>query len=488
MKIVQIAENLIYGDGVSNCILSLSRMLDELGYSNIIMALNIDNRITRDRHIVQGKICELRDLDENNIIIYPFSGGSILNYIVENLPHKKILVYQNVTTPDFFRGIDYPAMQFCLWGIFDASKTAGNYLKSIVLSQYSKDNLVEMGWKAEDVSILPLINVNTDIPKANSKLMDKYNDGYVNILFTGRVAPNKKIEDIIKVFSCYQKNYNAKSRLILVGNTGYKNYYYALLAYSQRLKAENVVFTGHVSNEDLEAYYAVADVFLCMSEHEGFCIPLVEAMKREIPIIAYQAAAVPDTLGEAGVLVETKDERVLADIIEQLISDLDYREKIVQSQNQRLNFLGLENYKSDLDDIIKAVCQTEEFSYVSPKEELVISYLEKLKPDCIDKLIQLQKNFEKIIIYGIGKVGKWLLAEIENELGDKIIICDNTFPEKDYNRIAVLKHKECVEQYPNALYIITVQNACVDIIAGLLSNNISKQNIRFFNSSSGKIV
>ncbi len=490
MKIVQISPGLAYGDGVTNCVFSMAKMLDELGYSNNIIAFNVDRRIS-DNHLMEKNIYELKDLEENDIIMYHFSLGGVLNYSVENLPYKKILVYHNVTIPAFYRGIDYQAMQLCLWGICDASHTAGNYLKGIALSEFSKNNLIEMGWRAEDVSVLPLININDCEIEANRELVDKYNDNYVNILFTGRIEPHKKIEDIIKVFCSYQKDFNTKSRLILVGGTAHKNYYQALQDYIQQLKVDNVIFTQHVSNEDLEAYYAVSDVFLCMSEHEGFCIPLVEAMKRKIPIVAYSAAAVPDTLGEAGILVNTKDERKIAGIIDRLISDLDYKEQIVRSQERRLNFLGLENYKSELKNLIEEVNQIEEYSYAFEGQKIVDLFSEKIKPDYIYSVSQLQQNFEKVIIYGIGKVGKAFLIECkeyECNLLDKCIICDNTFSEKQYNDIDVLKHKECVTKYPEALYIITVQNAYVDIICDLIHDNIAKENIKFYNAFIQKIV
>lgn len=491
MKIVQILMGLSYGDGISNCVLSIARMLDELGYVNSIITFGILDKRINDTRILEMSIDTPIVLDDDDIIIYHMGGGNAINYIVEHLPYKKILVYQNVTVPEFYRGIDFQAMQLCLWGIYDASKSAGNYLKAITLSKFSKENLIEMGWRPEDVSVLPLINMNDAVIETNSKMIEQYTDDYVNILFTGRIEPHKKIEDIIKGFCSYQKEFNEKSRLFLVGRAVRKNYFQTLQDYVQRLNVNNVIFTGHVSNEDLEAYYAIADIFLCMSEHEGFCIPLVEAMKRKIPIVAYSAAAVPDTLGNAGVLVYTKNERVTARIVDRLITDLDYKEEIIQSQNQRLNFLGLENYKSELKDLIEEVNQTEEYSYAFEKKEIFVPFPGKIRPDYIQSLKELQRDFEKIIIYGIGRVGKrllWRCGKAEKDLLDKMIICDNMFPDQEYEHIDVLKHEECVVKYPEALYVITVQNAYVDIIADLLSDNIARENIKIYNACAEKIV
>lgn len=492
MKIVQIYERLSYGDGVSNCILSISEILDELNYPNNIITFYGDKRI-KNEHIIEKEFYNQIDIDADDIVMYHFSIGSQLNYIIENLSVKKILVYHNVTEPVFFRGINDELVKACLWGLYDASKTAGRYLKSIVLSEFSKSQLVEMGWKAEDILVMPLIRNDGERAAANQKIVDRYHsDGYVNVLFTGRMAPHKKIEDIIRIFSYYQKHFNNKSRLILTGETGFANYYEALIDYIQILETEDVIFSGHVSDEDLEAYYAVADIFLCMSEHEGFCIPLVEAMKREIPIIAFSAAAVPDTLGGSGILVNVKDEKEIACNMNRLIVDFDYKRKIIDSQNKRVNSLGLNNYIQELKGLIEETAQIKTYSYSFEKQDIFVSYnVKSSKPAYINDLKKLSEKKEQVIVYGIGKVGKNLVRECEEdgyELTKKIIICDNAFEKKEYHGIPVMKHEECVKKYPHALYIITVQNACVEIIANLIGSNIGKNNIKFLNCSARKLV
>lgn len=489
MKITQIIGGLDYGDGRGNCVLAISQMLDELIIKNNILTLRCDNRIQKENvHIFN--IHESIKANEDDIIMYHFGVGESLNYIIENLPYKKILVYQNVTTPNFFRGINDNLVKGCLWGLYDASKTAGKYLKSIVPSEYSKKNLLEMGWRAEDISVLPLIKTNGLITNPNKEIADLYKDGYANVLFTGRIAPHKKIEDIIKIFAYYQKNLNIKSRLIFVGNIKFQNYYEALKDYVVSLNVENVIFTGHVSEDDLEAYYSVADIFLCMSEHEGFCIPLVEAMKRKIPIIAYSSTAVPDTLGGAGVLVDTKEEKEVCKMIDRIICDPQYREDVIISQNERLSALGLENYKDELIEIIEEVSRKDvATAYSFEKRNLSIPYLQETMNDC--GLAVIYQENEKVIIYGIGKIGKRVFEKCKklgNDFLKKTIICDNDFKEDTYCGIPVLRHQECVLKYPDAMYIITVQRSCVSIIADLIKDNIKAENIKFYNASANKIV
>jgi glycosyltransferase involved in cell wall biosynthesis len=160
----------------------------------------------------------------------------------------------------------------------------------------------------------------------------------VNILFVGRVAPNKKIENLIRVFGIYQKYFNRKSRLFLVGSYDENGTYYTKLEkYIALSGVDNVVFSGHIKLNEVLAYYHLADIFLCMSEHEGFCVPLVEAMFFGVPIIAYDRCAVKETLGGSGFLINEKDFLVFAKSIDYLIRNPEAREKIISAQKSRLS-------------------------------------------------------------------------------------------------------------------------------------------------------
>ena len=128
------------------------------------------------------------------------------------------------------------------------------------------------------------------------------------MLFVGRVIPNKKFEDVIRAFHAYRTRHNPRSRLLLVGSySGFERYLAMLQSLIARLGTPDVHFLGHVSNEELTALYDVADLFLCASEHEGFCVPIVEAFYKRVPVLAYAATAVPATMDGGGVLYDTKD-------------------------------------------------------------------------------------------------------------------------------------------------------------------------------------
>jgi glycosyltransferase involved in cell wall biosynthesis len=173
----------------------------------------------------------------------------------------------------------------------------------------------------------------------NAFLHRLFRDGRINILFVGRVAPNKKIEDLIKVTFYYKKFISPLVRLIIVGKTtALPAYYHALVKFADDflLAPEEICFTGHLPDDEMFAVYRAADVFLSLSEHEGFCLPLVESMIFDLPIIAYDSTAVPDTLDGAGILIRDKRAERVAELLDIVTRDQNLRENIIRGQRERL--------------------------------------------------------------------------------------------------------------------------------------------------------
>jgi glycosyltransferase involved in cell wall biosynthesis len=168
---------------------------------------------------------------------------------------------------------------------------------------------------------------------------DILDDGLVNVLFVGRVAPNKKIEDHIRLAEVYKRYIDAYYRFIFVGRYDVVPRYYSTiraLMTEYRLLNDRFIFTGPVPDEELAVYYRHAAVYVSMSEHEGFCVPLVEAMAADVPVLAYAAAAVPDTLGGAGVQFAPKDMEYAAELLGALAFDDDLRAHVIAGQRRRL--------------------------------------------------------------------------------------------------------------------------------------------------------
>src|SRR5205085_2208248 len=149
------------------------------------------------------------------------------------------------------------------------------------------------------------------------------------IMFVGRVIANKKIEDVIRFFHAYQRTFNPRSRLLIVGaHSGFERYLASLHHLIGTLEQSNVHFVGHVSDEELVAFYEIADLFLCASEHEGFCVPLVESFYKQIPVLAYAATAVPSTMDGAGVLIEDRTPMHVARVVDAVVADACLQDRI----------------------------------------------------------------------------------------------------------------------------------------------------------------
>jgi glycosyltransferase involved in cell wall biosynthesis len=182
-------------------------------------------------------------------------------------------------------------------------------------------------------------------------------DGLVNFLFVGRIAPNKAIEDHIRLAEQYKRYIDAYYRFIFVGRYDVVPRYYAAvraLLSEYKMLEDRFIFTGPVPDAELAAYYRSASVYVSLSEHEGFCAPLVEAMAMDVPVLAYSAAAVPDTLGGAGIQFAPKDLELAAELLGMLAFEESPREEVLAGQRRRLNSFSDVVIKTRLADILSS--------------------------------------------------------------------------------------------------------------------------------------
>lgn len=355
MRISQIATTLSYGDAVSNDILAIKKVLTEAGYQNAIFAENISPKIEEG---TAGQIKDLPKTRDEDILLYHLSIGTPLNYKLADMRGKKVVVYHNVTPPHFFEEYDPLSVENTKQGLLGASFLAKHADYAIADSAFNRNDMKEMGYQCP-IDVCPILIPFADYDqKPNEKVLQQYkDDGYTNLLFVGRVAPNKKQENVIRAFYHYHKYYNPKSRLFLVGNWGgMEAYYNRLVGYIDRLDLSNdVIFPGHIKFDEILAYYRLADVFVCMSEHEGFCVPLVEAMKFSVPIVAYDTTAVGETLGKGGLLLDNNSPEYVSAAIHRVVSDNRLKKVILQGQKARLKDFQYEQIKKQLMGIIKRI-------------------------------------------------------------------------------------------------------------------------------------
>ena len=331
---------------------AIYRILKEEGFDTVIGAEAVDRRIPKD------EAAELKDLPkirEEDLVIYHGSTGSKLNFDIAGYPGRKIMIYHNITPPGFFRRYNKEARENMEYGYEGIRYLKDKFAYCIADSEYNKQELRRMGYECP-IDVCPILIPFEDYDREPSaKVLKQYRDGKKNWLFVGRIAPNKKQEDVIRAFYCYQRDYEPESRLFLVGNAGGMEIYEARLKnYIHVLGLdEKVIIPGHIPFDETLAYYRLADVFVCMSEHEGFCVPLAEAMHFGVPIAAYGCCAVPDTLGNRGPLLDSKEPEVAAAAANRLITDQALRAAILDGQKEMLQKYAYETVKSRVLSLLK---------------------------------------------------------------------------------------------------------------------------------------
>jgi glycosyltransferase involved in cell wall biosynthesis len=341
----QVLAKLSEGDAIGNEALGIQRVLRRAGYASEIFVEAAEPHLevlTRDYH-------ELVDFsDADNLLIHHFSIGSKASRTAYALPDRMALIYHNITPAEYFFGY-YPALAgYCYLGRRELCAYADRCVLALGASEYNRQELVAAGFSRTDV--LPVIADFSHLDGAPSPLVTAmFDDGWTNIVFVGRMAPNKRIEDVIRIFHAYQTCFNPRSRLLLVGShAGQERYVSALTHLLDELKQRNVVLTGHVSNAELTAFYDVADLFLCASEHEGFCVPLIEAFYKHVPVLAYAAAAIPSTMDGAGLMFDNKDPMYVATLMNGVLSDATAQERLALGQRDALERLQSKDFSRTL--------------------------------------------------------------------------------------------------------------------------------------------
>jgi len=279
------------------------------------------------------------DLPGRSIVIYHFSIGSDLTERFLSLPRSvtRVVCYHNITPSRYVRSLRPPMAKVLDEGRRQLDLLARATDFAIGDSTYNCDEMREAG--CPKTARVPLMWKRPDItPPPDPAVVSSYSDGAVNWIFVGRVAPNKKLEDVIRSFYYFRKTVHPHSRLFLVGSfAGMERYVSSLRALTVQLDLPGVIFTGHVTSSQLVAYYRLADLFVCMSEHEGFCLPLLEAMSFDVPVLAFEAAAVPETVGGGGVIFNRKDHPMVAETAGVMTAPGETRDRLVAAGRERLH-------------------------------------------------------------------------------------------------------------------------------------------------------
>ena len=349
-RIDQALPTFSYGDAIGNHVLALRAILRRRAAASEVFALAVHPRVAREAR----PWLDYGAFDApGNVCVFHFSIGTPMALDFTRLASRRVLIYHNVTPPEFARGVHRRMEEECRLGREQLRTLAPRTELAIGVSEYNRRELEEMGFAR--TAVVPII---VDFPAHDlppvPELLRRFRDGRTNVLHVGRFAPNKRIEDVVRAFHLYQR-IDPGARLLLVGtDAGLENYGAAVRDLAARLGTADVHFLGHVDFRELCTCYRVADLYLAMSEHEGFCVPLLEAMYFGVPIVAYAAAAVPATLGGAGLLVREKRFEEVAELMRLAVADAPLRERLVAAGRERLKDFAPERIEAALWETLAA--------------------------------------------------------------------------------------------------------------------------------------
>jgi glycosyltransferase involved in cell wall biosynthesis len=334
--VTQYVADLQTGDAVGDIVRAIDRLLKRWGVTATMAAAGWGTEL-------RGEVMPYQQagaVSGEHLHIYHFSVAcSPLTAHFKAQRGAKMLIYHNITPPQWFKGYDEGALWATGLARSELAGLKGHVDVAASYSAYNCQELRDLGF--ERVEQIPFVlDFSRFKVTADAALLAKLRDGGSdrhNVLFVGRLAPNKCQEDVVRAFFRYGRSIEPRSHLYLVGPHSIPTYVDRVRELIHGLGLdERVTLSGRVTDAELAAYYEGADAFLCMSEHEGFCVPLLEAMHYGVPVLAYAAAAVPDTMGPAGVLVRDKKFDEIAEMLHLLITDAALRQQIIEGQREQL--------------------------------------------------------------------------------------------------------------------------------------------------------
>jgi glycosyltransferase involved in cell wall biosynthesis len=350
-EVHQIVAALSPGDAVGNEAFEFQKLLRARGYQSEIYA-----------HALAPEMAALglpasdysnRKISPEAVSIFHFAIGSPAVQRVLARSEPLILRYHNVTPYEFFLGFNGHLVGLSYQGARDLASFAPRTALGLAVSEFNRRDLERAGFTR--TAVLPLAMNRSALDQAPDPIVtSRFRDGRKNLLFVGRVAPNKKIDDLVRVFCAYQRYVEPESRLFIVGDgRGFENYTRRLDELVSHLRIDEVVFAGAVTQSELNAYYRLADAFLCLSEHEGYGAPLLEAMHFGIPVIAFDAGAVRETLHGGGILVTEKKPEVMAELLGLVMRDASLRARVLETQAAALARISSVDIGERLDAVLR---------------------------------------------------------------------------------------------------------------------------------------
>jgi L-malate glycosyltransferase len=353
VRVDQVIPSLASRDAIGVHSVNLTRALRAAGIESDIFY----GTCTPDMADAARPIGALGRHGRDRFLLYQASIGSPVFDTLMTRDEPKLVNYHNITPTELLASWEPAVAYETSLGRAQLERLASRSVLAVADSHYNELELLELGYAK--TAVVPLL---IDMlaagpvpdPAVTRRLATDKAGGGVDLLFVGKVAPHKAPHDLVKMLSVYRRLYDPRARLRLVGSPLGDRYGSALAEFVRDLGLDGAVeVTGSVDPSVLEAYFRAADVFVCASEHEGFCVPIVEAMGHAVPVVAYGATAVPETVGDAGLVLATKDPLRFATAVHRVVSDNELRARLSEAAARRVERFSLETSTAKFVDLLR---------------------------------------------------------------------------------------------------------------------------------------
>ena len=351
----QFLPDLSPGDAVSSHTLAIQRELRAMGLESEVFSHTTAPALAGRAQPYQSYAP--RGAGER--LLYHLAIGSVVADHLLGRPEPLLVDYHNLTPGEFFADWAPSVVYGQSWGRQQLADLAARTELGIADSGFNRSELVAAGYRS--TTVVPILLDPAEFDRevdagALDRLLGAKAAGGASWLFVGRVVPNKAQHDVVKAFAAYRRVFDPQARLHLVGGTSLPAYADAVARYVDALGlGDAVVLTGPVPPGVLAAHYRAADVFVCLSDHEGFCVPILEAMHHDLPIVALGAAAVTETVGLGGLVLDHKEPLTVAAAVARVLGDRPLRDRLVAAGRDRLADFSLERSRALLRDAVRSL-------------------------------------------------------------------------------------------------------------------------------------
>jgi glycosyltransferase involved in cell wall biosynthesis len=353
VRVDQVVPSLASRDAIGVHTLTLTRALRDAGFDSDIYY----GTCTPDVEHLAMPVVELGRATKDRWLLYQSSIGSPVYDIVAARNEPKLVNYHNITPAELLELWEPEVGYEVRLGRAQLHRLAPDAKLAVADSGFNEMELRRAGYAK--TAVVPLLIDMTDTgapadPTLAAQLAAAKAGGGADLLFVGKVSPHKAPHDLVKMLAVYRRIFDPRARLHLVGSPLGETYATALASFVESLGLTDAVsMTGSVDQSQLAAYYGAADVFVCASEHEGFCVPIVEAMGHGIPVVAYGTAAVPETVGDAGLVLPDKDPLRFATAVARVVDDGELREALAEQAGARVDRYALSRSRERFVELIR---------------------------------------------------------------------------------------------------------------------------------------